>query len=129
MIKILDAKYKKANLSKVVINNCPHLSKSDQQKLLDLLTKFEDLFDGTLGDWDTKPVTIQLKEGSRPYHGRPFPTPKIHGNTLRKEVDRVCKLGVLKWQPKSEWASPSFIVPKKNKAVHFVSDLGSSTNA
>ncbi len=32
-------------------------------------------------------------------------------------------LGVLKWQPELEWASPSFIVLKQNQTVQFVSDF------
>ena len=35
----------------------------------------------------------------------------------------LCELGVLKWQPESEWASPSFIVPKQNQTLRFVSDF------
>ncbi len=65
--------------------------------MLKLLTKFEDLFDGTLGDWDTEPVSLKLKEGAKPYHSRPFPTPKAHKETLKKEVQRLCELGILKW--------------------------------
>ena len=99
------------------------MSVPDQEKLLKLLTKFEDLFDGTLGDWDIEPVSLKLKEGAKPYHGRPFPTPKAHKETLKKEVQRLCELGVLKWQPESEWALPSFIVPKQNQTVRFVSDF------
>jgi hypothetical protein len=33
------------------------------------------------------------------------------------------KLGVQERQPASEWASPSFIIPKKDKTVHFLSDF------
>jgi hypothetical protein len=40
-----------------------------------------------------------------------------------KEGERSCKWGVLKRQPASEWASPSFIIPKKDKTVHFLSDF------
>jgi hypothetical protein len=38
-------------------------------------------------------------------------------------VERLCKLGVLERQPASEWASPSFIIPKKDKTVCFLSDF------
>ena len=103
VVKILDARYEKADLNAVVTEHCTHLSIPDQEKLLKLLTEFEDLFDGTLGDWDTEPVSLKLKEGTRPYHGRPFPTPKAHKETLKKEVQRLCELGVLKWQSESEW--------------------------
>ncbi len=53
IVKILDAKYEKADLDAVVADNCKHLSAPDQEKLLKLLTKFKNLFDGTLHDWDT----------------------------------------------------------------------------
>eukprot|EP00804_Cyclotella_cryptica_P026180 CCRYP_009767-RA/>CCRYP_009767-RA protein AED:0.33 eAED:0.33 QI:0/0/0/1/0/0/3/0/304 len=70
---ILDAKYKKADLQSVVSTNCTHLSRQDQNKLLEFLTEYEELFDGTLGHWNTEPVSLELKEGAKPYHGRPFP--------------------------------------------------------
>ncbi len=82
------------------------------------------LFDGILGDWKTKPVSFQLKEGVSLYHGQAFSVPKIHKETLIKEVDRLVKLGVLERQPASEWASPLFIIPKKNGTVHFLSNFG-----
>ncbi len=66
---ILDAKYKKADFQSIVSNNCKHLSANQKKKLLQLLTKYESLFDGNLGDWKTKPVSFQLKEGVSPYHG------------------------------------------------------------
>ncbi len=87
--------------------------------------KYESLFDGTLGDWKTKPVSFQLKEGSKPCHGRAFLVPKIHKEVLIREIKRLCKLGVLEREPESEWALPSFIVPKKNGTVRFLSDFRS----
>ncbi len=58
VVKILDAKYVKANLPELVKNNCTNLSPSEQDQLLELLEEFEDLFDGTLGVWDIEPVTF-----------------------------------------------------------------------
>ena len=114
-IHIIDAKYEKAEIHSAVDTNCPHLSLPDQNKLLDLLTKYENLFDGTLGDWNTEPVSFELKKVVKPYHGRAYPVPIAHKETLKKESNSLCELGVLEWQPASEWASPSFIVPKKTK--------------
>ncbi len=120
---ILDSKYQKADLQAIVRDNCKHLSTNKQNKLLQLLKNYEPLFDGTLGDWKTKPVSFQLKEGVSPYHGRAFPLPKVHKDTIIKEVERLCQLGVLERQPASEWALPSFIIPKKDKTVCFLSDF------
>ena len=64
-----------------------------------------------------------MKEGAKRYHGRAYPVPMFHKKTLIKELNRLCDLGVLKWQPASEWASPSFIVPKKDQTLCFLSDF------
>jgi hypothetical protein len=54
-IWILDDKYDKADLQSIEKNICKHLSTDQQHKLLQLLMKYELLFDGTLGDWKTEP--------------------------------------------------------------------------
>jgi len=41
--------------------------------LISLLLDDESLFDGTLGDWNRLPVSIELKDWAKPYHGRPYP--------------------------------------------------------
>lgn len=119
---ILDAKYEKANISKLV-NEQTHLSTAHQDKLHELLSEFEDLFDGTLGKWRGRDYTIELKEDATPYHARPYPIPKAYEQTLRMEVDRLCELGVLKKTNRSEWAAPTFIIPKKDGTVRFINDF------
>jgi hypothetical protein len=59
----------------------------------------------------------------RPYHGRPYPIPNNHKAVLTKEIERLCNIGVFKWQPSSRWASPTFITPKKDSTMHTVSDF------
>ena len=82
VVHIWDAKYEKADLQSVFSVNCTHLSPSQQEKLLEIVMDFEDLFDGTLGDWKTEPVSFELKEGVKSYHGRPYPVPRVHQETL-----------------------------------------------
>ena len=93
VVNILHAKYKKTDLQSVVSTNCIHLSLHNQNKLRELLTEHEELFDGTLGDWKTKPVSFELKEGTKPFHGRPFPVPRVHKEKIIKELHRLCELG------------------------------------
>ena len=81
------------------------------------------MFDVILGDWNKDPVSFKLKEGTTPFQLPPFPVPKIHEDTLKKEIQRMCDLGVLKPQLASEYQSPSFIIPKKNGTVRVVSDF------
>jgi len=111
LIQILDVKYEKADLSAIVEDDYnKHFSAPEKSSLLELLQEFEELFDGTLGDWDCDPVLLK----AMPYHGRPFPIPKKHLETTKKEIQRLCDLGELKWQAHSKWASPTFIVPKNS---------------
>jgi hypothetical protein len=100
-MEILDAKYDKADLPSIAKKNCMHLSTSHRNLLLVLLLKFEELFDGMLRERKLLPVSFELKEGAKPYHGRPYPIPKIHKATLMKEIDCLILIGVLKWQPSS----------------------------
>ena len=88
-----------------------------------LLLKYEPLFYGSLGDWKTGPVDLQLKLGEMPLQLSPFTVSKFHEQTLKKEIKRLCDLGVLRPQVALEYQSPSFIIPKKNGAVRVVSDF------
>ncbi len=118
MVKILDAKFEKANLPAIIRENCSHPSASDREKLLSVLLNFESLFDGTFGDWKLLPVSIELKEGVKPYHDRPYPISHKHKAILMKEIKWLCNIGVLEWQPSSQWVMRTFIIPKKDITVH-----------
>jgi hypothetical protein len=65
--KILDTKYQATDLKKVCSAQS-HLLYQHRWKLLDLLNKFSNLFDGTLGKWNQDPIKLELKEGATPYH-------------------------------------------------------------
>ena len=121
---ILDAKYEKADLDKIVAN-ITTLNSKQKQRLRNLLQKYESLFDGTLGDFDCEPADIDLKPGQdEPYHAKSaFVVPRIHRDTLFKEIQRLVCLGVLRRNDKSRHAYPTFIIPKKNGTVRFVSDF------
>jgi len=120
--RILDAKYEAADLQEVV-NGLQDLTTEQREALLTLLAKYESLFDGNLGEWKGQEVKLELKPDAKPYHARAFPVPRCHANTLKLEVERLCKIGVLKKVNRSEWAAPTFLIPKKDKTVRFISDF------
>jgi hypothetical protein len=123
VVKILDAKYEKADHPAITRENSSHPTASNREKLLSVLLKFESLFDGTLSDWKLPLVSLELKEGMKPYHGRPYPIPHKHKTILMKKIKRLCKIGVLEWQLSSRWMSPTFIIPKKDNTVCTISDF------
>ena len=59
---ILDTKYEKADLHKVMETQYQHITVTQHNELLKLLQKFEELFDGTLGTWKTDPLEFELKD-------------------------------------------------------------------
>ena len=76
--------------------------------------KYKSLFDGTLGTWNTSPVDLELKEGAKPYYGKPYPVPKAQEQKLKDEIQRLINFGVLKQVHESEWGSPAYTIPKKD---------------
>ena len=72
------------------------------------------MFDGTLDKYTSSNYTIELKEDVKPYHAKSFPMLIIHKPTLKKKVDGLIKIGVLKKINYSQKAAPTLIIPKIN---------------
>ena len=54
------------------------------------------MLDRTMGNYTGSNYTIELKQNAKLYHEKPFPIPKIHNPTLKKELDSFIKIQVLK---------------------------------
>ena len=85
--------------------------------------EFKELFDGSLGKWEMDDYNVELRSDAQPYHARAYPIPRCHQETLKMEVQRLCEAGVLKKVNRSEWVAPTFIIPKKDGSVWFISDF------
>ena len=69
-----------------------------------------------------QPYDIKLKPNAEPYHGKPFPVPRIHELTFKQELDQLGYLKVIKKVNRSQWGAPTFRIPKKDSTVRFISD-------
>ena len=101
--EILDTKYCKANLDKLTQEN-KELPKEEQQKLLTLLKRHEQLFNGTMGTWSTDLVKVVLNDfNCSPCHAKPYHVPHSQEKKLREEVERLCKQGILRKIIRLNW--------------------------
>jgi hypothetical protein len=70
--KILLAEYKPTILEDV-IQMCENINTEEQHPLLKLLQKYEHLFDGTVGEFNMVPISLQLQDQeSKPVHAQWF---------------------------------------------------------
>jgi hypothetical protein len=125
--EILDSKYEQQDLKKVADEQI-HLSKKQRDLLYEFLFRdHKELFSGKLGVWPHEKISVQIKPKAVPYHcKRPIRIPHIHMETLKKEVDRLVSIGVLKVVDGAKagpWCAPSFIIPKKDGRVRFITDF------
>ena len=119
---MLNANYQKADLGEVSKNQ-PQLTEIQQELLFNLLSKYDNLFQGKFGTWKGPLINIEIKADIQPYHAKPFRIPQSMYSVLKKEVERLIKIGVLLPNPISMWAAPSFAIPKKDGAIRFISDF------
>ena len=118
---ITSANYVKADIRKVV-QDIDTLTNPQKRIVEHSFGKYQLLFDGKLGLARVPPIALQLKPAARPHQGRPYPIPQAHYSIVKKEIERLEQLGVLRRTSPTGWASPSFIIPKKNGEVRVVTD-------
>ena len=85
--QILDAKYKKADLEKIIHEECSHISHEDQHKLLSILLEYENLFDGTLGKFKTDPISLSIKPSKESAYSWPHSIAQVHEDVFKKELE------------------------------------------
>ena len=120
---IIDVKYAPQDITSIV-DRCLHLTDSEREGLHKVLTKFETLFDGTLGEWNTEPIDLELIDPDcKPFHARAYPVPQSQEAKLKAEIERLVGFGVLCKINRSEWASPMFTVTKPDTTLRSIADL------
>ena len=62
------------------------MNDEQKRKLKRVLDKHSKLFDGTLGVYPHKKISIEADPDTRPVHTRPYSVPKIHLEVFKKEL-------------------------------------------
>jgi hypothetical protein len=120
--EILASKYDAID-TQAVAQQQGHLTQRQRDDLGRLLGQFTTLFSGKLGRYPNAKVHLELNEQARPFHHRPYPVPHAHRQVFKDELDRLVELGVLSRTGPAKYLSPTFIIPKKDGRVRWVSDF------
>jgi hypothetical protein len=101
-----------------------HLPPEHHTALAATLAKHNKMFNCILGKYPDGTVKLQvLVPGVSPIHCKPFGVPHRNLKQLKHEIDMLVMLDVIEPILISEWAFPSFLVPKKDGTARFVSDF------
>ena len=121
-VTIADAKYEATNIEEI-IQAQTHLTMKQRNNLYCTLLLNKPLFSGKLGSYPHQTFSLVLKPSAKPFHAKPYAVPQVHLATFKKELDRLVAIGVLEPIGASLWAASTFIIPKKDGTVRWVSDF------
>ena len=109
---IKESMYKSVSIADVIAAQS-HLSSEQAQLLSKMLEKHTTLFDGILKVYPHHLVHLDVAPNAIPKHLRAYPVAHIHLDVLKIDLQRLCNIGVLERCGASQWASLTFIIPKK----------------
>ena len=119
---ILPSHYKRVDVQEVA-RSCTHLPLHQQNELAQTLEQYPTLFDGKLKVYKSEKIHLVLKDDAVPYRTRPYPIPHSHMDVFKQELDRLVEIGVLERTGRQEWIAGTFIIPKKDASVRWISDF------
>ena len=121
--EITAAKYGATDANQIVRTMCTHLSLDRQNQLCDVLSKYDRLFDGELKSYPLEQIHLDVDSSVSPYRSRAYPIAQSQLKLFKDELDRLCKIGVLEEQGRSTWIAGTFIIPKKDNTIRWISDF------
>ena len=114
--------YEPSNLQDIV-DKCVYLLPSQREQLYSLLSQFHKLFDGRLKTFKGPPVHLKLIDNPIPVRRHPYTVPTSHLAVFKEELRRLISIGVIEKAQRSEWIAGTFIVPKKDGRVRWITDF------
>ena len=108
--QIMEAKYEAIDTEKLAQAQT-QLTPKQRTELARLFRKFPKLFDGELRTYPHRQYHLDLQDGAKPVHSRPYGVPFTQREAFKCELDHLVKIGVLEHSGASQWASGTFIIP------------------
>ena len=120
--QILPSAYDPADLHSVA-QACTHLSHKQQNQLYEVLSQYPQLFDGVLHVFPDKKIHLDIDPSVTPHRSCAYPIPKSQLNLFKQELDCLVHINMLEPTGRSESILGSFIIPKKDTRICWISDF------
>ena len=120
--QIMEAKYEAIDTDELAQAQ-KQITPTQRTELAHLFRKFPQLFDGELHTYPHHQYHLDLQDGAKPVHSHPYGVPFTQRDAFKRELDHLVKIGVLERSGASQWASGTFIIPKKDGQVRWISDF------
>ena len=108
---------------------CTHLTSEQREDLFKLLSKFNVLFNNKLKMFTDEQIHLNVDPSVIPHCFHDYAVPHSHKATFKKELERLVQEGVMEKCGRATWVAGTFIIPKKDGQVHWVSDFGALNKA
>ena len=95
-----------------------------KKKFYELIRAYQDIFDWNndrIGTTNLLTYKMEMEEGP-PIRSRPYRLSPAESQVMKKEIDKLVRLGVLR-PSTSEWSSPLLLIKKKNGSYRICSDM------
>ena len=120
--EILERKYDRVTARDAVAQQ-DHILPKQKQLFKNTLEKHEILFDGKLGHYPHEKFHIDFVEGSKPMFKKAYHVLFQRESLFKDEIQNVVKDGILEPCGQLHLAAPTFVVPKKDNRVQWVSNF------
>jgi hypothetical protein len=112
--QILESKYDKVSPAEVAEAQ-KHLTSEQRKGIKSFCVKVSSTFRGELGVYPGRKIHLKVEPGVIPVPARPYSSAaRLHLEVFKQELKRLVKIGVLRPCGATNWASHTFVIPKKD---------------
>ena len=116
---IKESKCETAELEEVC-QKCMHLPLTQQNELLEVLSRYPTLFNGKLKKCSHFQVHLELQANAIPHSGKAYDIPYCQCEVFKNELEHLVQIRVLEKALHSEWLTGTFIQPKKDHCICWI---------
>ena len=118
----MDGLYEAGDMQ-VIADLCTHLTPEQREDLFKLLSNFDVLFNNKLKTFTDEKNHLEVDLSVAPHRSCACAVPHSHKSPFKKELKQLAQEGVMEKCGHATWVAGTFIMPKNDGQVCWVSDF------